>query len=510
MHVMASDSTRTMSRDGEGVAGNPGVLTPFVPKQSVQLLFVDDDRALREECEGLLRAQGYHPTVTGRGVGALELVRLRHFDVVLVDHQPTDALGPDILRAARVTNPDTLVIVMTVSPSAPWSLEARSAGAWEVLPKPFAAEQLLMLVGRASRAVLTHREARTMGHAGAEEPPEDSMPMLGSAPAFRRAVELARRVAPTDASVVLSGESGTGKEGIARLIHRTSRRASRNLVPINCAAMPQTLLESELFGHCKGAFTGADRDKRGLLEVASGGTLFLDELTEMSQPLQAKLLRVLQDGVVRRVGSERIDATVDLRVIAATDVDPYQSVACGVLREDLFYRLRVVQIELPPLRERTEDIPLLAGHFLTLYWRRHRASEGIQPRLSTAALELLCAQPWPGNVRELQNVIENVAVLAEPGHLIRPDDVQLRGAVSDEEAMRRTLPSGLLDDAYHTARERVIAQFEREFLARLFTGGGGNMSHAARSAGINRTTLYRLIDRHGLVRDEPSGNLERA
>ena len=232
-----------------------------------------------------------------------------------------------------------------------------------------------ILLGRASHAVAVSRETRAFRDRQAEEHGNsDRITLLGISPAFRQAVELARKVSGTDASVMISGESGTGKELIAQFIHRHSRRAGRKLVPINCAALPEPLLESGMFGHRKGSFTGADRDKVGLLEAANGGTLFLDELAEMSHALQAKLLRVLQDGVVRRVGSEQQDAVVDVRFISATNREPQDAVNAGVLREDLYYRLRVVPIKLPPLRKRLEDIPLLANHFLAHYWERHRAS----------------------------------------------------------------------------------------------------------------------------------------
>jgi transcriptional regulator with PAS, ATPase and Fis domain len=320
-------------------------------------------------------------------------------------------------------------------------------------------------------------------------------------------VELARKVAATDASVFISGESGTGKEVIAQFIHQHSRRVGRNLVAINCAALPEQLLESELFGHRKGAFTGADRDKPGLLETANGGTFFLDELTEMSMPLQAKLLRVLQDGVVRRVGSEQQDAVVDVRYIAATNRDPQDAVNQGILRGDLFYRLRVVPIKLPPLRKRPEDIPLLTNHFLSLYWQRHRQMGERMPRLSEAAAAFLRSRPWRGNVRELQNVIEHVAVLAEPDQLIQPNDIPIYedGAEYPSEA---AISTPVLDEAYHLAKDRVVAQFEKEYLTRLIGRAGGNMSKAARLANIDRTTLYRLMDKHSFQRDELSGQTE--
>jgi transcriptional regulator with PAS, ATPase and Fis domain len=308
---------------------------------------------------------------------------------------------------------------------------------------------------------------------------------------------------------MIYGESGTGKEVIAHFIHAHSRRASRKLVPINCAALPEPLLESEMFGHRKGAFTGADRDKPGLLETANGGTLFLDELTEMSHPIQAKLLRAIQDGVVRRVGSETQDAVVDVRFISATNRDPQEAVREQRLREDLFYRLRVVPIKLPPLRKRVEDIPILASHFLAHYWARHRTRKEAPPRLTPEAMESLRLRPWRGNVRELQNTIEHVAVLAEPGQPIRAEDIPNSEEPSGHVEKETGFYTEVLDDAYHTAKDRLVAHFEREYLARLVTRAGGNMSKAARLASIDRTTLYRLIEKHSLRRDTLSeGGME--
>ena len=282
---------------------------------------------------------------------------------------------------------------MTGNPSVASSIEALRVGAWDYLPKPFSATHLQVLVGRASHAVLVTRETKALRQQLVQQNGNsDKITLLGVAPAFRKAVELARKVAPTDASVMITGESGTGKEVIAQFIHQHSRRASRKLVPINCAALPEPLLECEMFGHRKGAFTGADRDKPGLLETANGGTLFLDELTEMSLPLQAKLLRVLQDGVVRRVGSEQQDATVDVRFVSATNRDPQEAVNAGILREDLFYRLRVVPITLPPLRERDEDIAMLANHFLAYFWERHREAGDTLAASSPTTAWSFCAR----------------------------------------------------------------------------------------------------------------------
>jgi DNA-binding NtrC family response regulator len=506
---MTSVSIGNASIDGaSGPRQDPLAIAPDV-KASLRLLLVDDDRTLREGCASVLQGDGYHVTVLGRGDEAVDTVRRRKFDIVLVDLYMTPVSGMDILAATLEAHKDTIVIVMTGNPSVTSSIEALRAGAWDYLPKPFSASHLQILIGRASHAVAVARETRDLRSRLVEQSGNsDKITLLGVSPAFRQAVELARRVASTDASVMISGESGTGKELIAQFIHRHSRRASRKLVPINCAALPEPLLESEMFGHRKGAFTGADRDKPGLLETANGGTLFLDELTEMSHPLQAKLLRVLQDGVVRRVGSETQDAVVDVRFISATNREPQEAVNAGILREDLFYRLRVVPIKLPPLRKRLEDIPLLANHFLAHYWERHRPSGETVPKLTEACIEYLRSRPWRGNVRELQNVIEHVAVIAEPGRPIRPEDIPAYDEVGPAAGADGGVPSAIMSDAYHQAKEKLVAHFEKEYLQRLVVRAGGNMSRAARLANIDRTTLYRLMEKHGFRRDELAGTLE--
>ena len=485
--------------DAHSPVADPLSLDPGI-KAGISILIVDDDRTLREGCASVLQVDGYSVTTAARGDDALEQIKRRRFDLVLVDLYMTPVSGMDVLRAALQASRDTLVVVMTGNPSVTSSVEALRAGGWDYLAKPFAAAHLQVLVGRAAHAIMVARETSVIREQLLKQHGNsDKITLLGISPAFRQAVELARKVAATDASVMLIGESGTGKEVIAQFIHRHSRRASRKLVPINCAALPEPLLESEMFGHRKGAFTGADREKRGLLETANGGTLFLDELTELTHPLQAKLLRVLQDGVVRRVGSEQQDAVVDVRFISATNRDPQEAVSQRILREDLFYRLRVFPIKLPPLRNRPEDIELLATHFLTHYWGRHRARNAEQPTLTPAAMGLLRTRQWRGNVRELQNVIEHLAVLAEPGQPIRPEDVP----VVDDGAtpvVEGTLPASVMDEAYHLAKETLIAHFERAYLGRLVTRAAGNMSRAARLASIDRTTLYRLMEKHNFRR----------
>lgn len=490
---------------------------------ALRILVVDDDRTLREGCANILRLDGHHVVAFGRGEEAIDAAERQHFDIALVDLYMTPISGMDVLRAITASSRDTLVVVMTGNPTVASSLDALRAGAWDYLPKPFSASHLQVLVGRAAHAARGGRSPRELrtdsatagianggapaARVSASEAPapraaaDGGDALIGDSAALRQAVAMARRVAPADASVMIFGESGTGKELIAQFIHRHSRRASRKMIAINCAAIPGALLESEMFGHKKGAFTGADRDKTGLLEAADGGTLFLDELGEMPMPLQAKLLRVLQDGVVRRVGSERQDAVVNVRFVAATNRDPHEAVKQGLLREDLFYRLCVVPIKLPPLRQRPDDVGALAQHFFERFWRRHRAAGSARPPFSAAALSFLQSRPWRGNVRELQNVIEHLTVVAEAGRPIEPEDIPLYEEQAAEDGVS-AVPAGLYGDAFHAAKEQLVTHFEREYLNRLSTRAAGNMSRAARLAGVDRTTLYRLMEKHGMRRDD--------
>jgi DNA-binding NtrC family response regulator len=476
---------------------------PDALRSGVRILVIDDDRTLREGCASVLNAEGYSVTISGRYEEAMDAFRRSRFDVVLVDLYMTPVSGLEILKSLLAARPETIVVMMTGNPSVNSSVEALRIGAWDYLPKPFSASHLQVLIGRAAYTVLASREREQERSAEFEESSNsDRVTLLGGSLAFRRVVELARKVARTNASVMLIGESGTGKELIAQFVHRHSDRAKFPLVPLNCAAVPEHLLESEMFGHRKGSFTGADREKVGLIEVAHNGTFFLDELTEMPLTLQAKLLRVVQDGVLRRVGSEKADATVDVRFLSATNRDPREAIRSKHLREDLFYRLNVFPIDLPPLRDRVEDIPVLARHFLEINWRRHHGSRDEPPTFSDGAIEILQACPWRGNVRELQNVVERLAVLAGPGSEIKPDEIVLHNEpVGSAEGAGGSIPVALLNEAYHVAKEQVLTKFEKEYLARLVARASGNMSRAARLANVDRTTLYRLLDRHNIRRD---------
>src|SRR5882672_9009559 len=501
MSDFASDQSQGRVRPGSAVPPRQAVslpqLTPEL-KASIHILVVDDERSLRESCATVLRYEGYEVSLASHGDEAGLMLKRSKFDIVLLDLYMGDVPGMRLLRMCLEAHPDTIVIMITGNPSVDSSLEALRAGAWDYLPKPFSGTHLQILIGRAAHAVIVARESHALqAEFAREHGNSDLITVLGTAPGFRRAVELARRVAGTDASVFITGESGSGKELIAQFIHHHSRRSTRAIVAVNCAALPEALLESEMFGHCKGAFTGAVRDKPGLLEAANGGTLLLDELVEMSKPIQAKLLRVIQDGVVRRVGSETTDAVVNVRFIASTNRNPEEAVAAGLLREDLYYRLRVVPIHVPPLRERPTDIRLLAEHFLAHYWARRCRDGAPLPTISDATVRALRARPWKGNVRELQNVIEHMVVLLEPGAEIRPEDIPSLGEQLTAEGPGWTPRDVSTEEPYYAARDRLIAEFELRYLTKLVSRAGGNMSRAARAAAVDRTTLYRLMERHG-------------
>jgi DNA-binding NtrC family response regulator len=465
-------------------------------RETIRILIVDDDRTLRESCASILSSEGYQISTSGRGDEALQMIRRLNPDIVLLDLYLPDVPGLDILQEAVRVHPSCLVIVMTGKASVESSIEVLRAGAWSYIPKPFSAVHLNILVGRAAHSVMVARETvqqqesqNVVGHS-------ERITLLGKSESFTKVLHAARRVASTDASVFIHGESGTGKELIAQFIHQNSRRSSREMVSINSAAMPETLLESEMFGHVAGAFSGAIRDKKGLLEAADGGTLFLDEINEMPMAVQAKLLRVIQDGVVRRLGSIAVDAVVDVRFIAATNQDPLEAVRLGKLRKDLRYRLCVFPIEIPPLRERPEDIVVLAEHYLRVFWEKHRRGEA-HPVLSGDAVAMLCRWPWPGNVRELRNTMEHTVVLLPAGAAtVEAEILPMQETAEQFEGVGAGAGVYPLHTDYHSAREILLSDFEQTYLRTIVRKANGNLSDAARIAGVDRTTLYRLMEKH--------------
>jgi len=441
-------------------------------EQPRKILAVDDDPDLLRLLAIRLKSAGYDVTAVESAEKALAQLSVARPHLVVTDLRMSGMDGMALFDAIHQTQPTLPVIILTAHGTIPDAVAATKRGVFGYLTKPFDAQALLEEVGRALAAG---------GAAGAEPPAggdEWRAAIITRNPALEDVLAKARLVAATDASVFIVGESGTGKELLAQAIHNASARRERAFVAINCGAMPEQLLESELFGHVKGAFTGAMRDHKGLFQTADQGTLFLDEIGDMPLPLQVKLLRVLQERQVRPVGAtQSID--VDVRVISATNRDIETEMTAGRFREDLYYRLNVVALKLPSLAERREDIPLLANHFLTALARKyHKTINSISPE----ALELLVSATWPGNVRQLYNVIEQSAALCS---------TPLIPVALVQQAIQH-------QQSEFASFEQARKQFERDYLTRLLKITAGNVSQAAKLAQRNRTEFYKLLQRHEL------------
>ncbi|HEY0019239.1 MAG TPA: sigma-54 dependent transcriptional regulator [Longimicrobium sp.] len=458
---------------------------------AISVLICDDEELLVKSCGQILSSEGYTVHTEGRGKNALENVRRHRPDIVLTDLMLPDMDGLALLKEIKKVAPDTLVVMITGFATVDSSVEAIRAGAYDYIPKPFTATQLRILIGRAAQQVQlvrdnAHLRDQLKKHYSFEN-------IIGTSESIQKVFSVVSRVAPTDASVFISGESGTGKELIARACHTNSRRSDRQFVAINCAALPDNLLESELFGHEKGAFTDARETKRGLFEVASGGTLFLDEISEMSMELQAKLLRVLQERRIRRVGGEA-EIPIDVRLVSATNRDPEAAVRDGNLRQDLLYRLNVVPVKLPPLRQRREDIPALAQHYLRKFGQEYERGN---LRFSPEALRVLVDYHWPGNVRELQNMVERIVSLCMPGEEITAEDLPEELTATQQASGRSSIVYSA-DLPFHEAKNDAITVFEKEYLRDLLRRHSGNISQAARTAGIDRKTIHRMLTKYDL------------
>ena len=445
---------------------------------SGRILVVDDDAVARQLLGEALKKDGYEFEIASGGAEAIALGRAKPFDVVLTDIKMGAVDGLAVLREFRQRSPETAIVLLTAFGSMDGAVEAIKQGAYDYLAKPFKKEDIKLVVKRS----LEHsRLVRENARIREELRERKGAPLVGSSPAILEVYKLVARVASGRSTVLLEGESGTGKELMARAIHANSPRKDRAFVPVNCAALTETLLESELFGHDKGAFTGALATKRGLFEAADQGTLFLDEIGDISPALQVKLLRVIQEQEVRHVGGTA-SVKVDVRIVAATNRDLAQMVKDGKFREDLFYRLNVVRIVLPPLRARREDIPMLAHHFLCkASAANNRPVRGFVPE----TMALLERYHWPGNVRELENIIERTVSLA-PGPLIMPDD--LPEAIRKAEAAPAAGDDALLS----------LDEVEKRHLSRVLKETGGNKVRAAKILGIDRRTLYRMAERFGI------------
>jgi DNA-binding NtrC family response regulator len=448
-------------------------------RSPIRLLVVDDDELLRQTLARRFERQGMTVSVASNGAEAISRAAEARFDVALLDLHLPDMSGIDVLAHLKEAQPELEALMLTAHGSIETAIQAMKRGAYDYLTKPFHLPELEVQIQKAHEKVQLHRRERQWVAAGQLGYESDRYRLIGASPLMRRVVQLIEKVAPTDATVLICGASGTGKELVARALHYNSPRRERPLVTINCASLQETLLESELFGHEKGAFTGAVLTKQGLIEVAEGGTLFIDEIAEMAPGLQAKLLRVLENGHYRRVGSTQ-EAHADVRVIAATNKDLEAEQKAGRFREDLYYRLNVVSIKLPALHDRPEDIPELVHHFL----RTRRV--GAQPfRIQPEALEALTRYDWPGNVRELANVLERAQILAEDSNITLDD-----------------LPEGIVETAPPAAgpggHPDYLREVERRHVQEVLSREKGNKVHAARALGISRRALYRLIRKYHL------------
>jgi DNA-binding NtrC family response regulator len=443
----------------------------------IRLLIVDDDDQLRQTLARRFKRQGMEVTEADSAEKALALAERIRCDVALLDLHLPGMSGIELLAQIKERLPELEALMFTAHGSIETAIQAMKQGAYDYLTKPFHLPELEVYVQKAYEKVQLVRRERQWAEQISFE--SARYRLVGSSPGMARVRQLIEKVAPADATVLICGASGTGKELVARALHYNSPRRDRPLVTINCAALQETLLESELFGHEKGAFTGATQAKPGLVEVAEGGTLFIDEIAEMAPGLQSKLLRVLEDGHFRHVGSTQ-EQYADVRVIAATNKNLAEAQQAGRFREDLYYRLNVVTFTLPPLRDRREDIPELVQHFL-----KNRQIGAIPYRIVTEALDAILRYDWPGNVRELANVLERAQILAED-HLITPDDFP-------ETIVERGLgvePS--------EGDPRHLRTVERRHVQEVLRQERGNKVHAARVLGISRRALYRLIDKYHL------------
>ncbi|MCS6815777.1 MAG: sigma-54 dependent transcriptional regulator [Blastocatellia bacterium] len=450
-----------------------------LPKDKVRILIVDDEAVVRESLGNWFREEGYLVDVAGSGKETLQKLAESSYDLFLIDIKMPGMDGLQLQRRIREIAPDATIIIMTAYASVETAVEAMKQGAYDYIVKPFDPDQLEHVIRNAvERKQLVAENIRLRERLQEMELFHE---IIGQSPAIRRVLEQIRLVAMSDTTVLIRGESGTGKELVARAIHANSPRRYMPIVIVNCGALAEGVIESELFGHEKGAFTGAHYRRKGKFELADGGTLFLDEIGDISLKTQVDLLRVLEEKKIFRVGGNT-PISVDFRLIAATNKDLEALVAEGKFREDLYYRINVFSITIPPLRERREDIPLLAEHFLKKFARSmNKPVHGI----STAAMALLQQYDWPGNVRELQNAIER-AVLVCRGREIQPEDLPL-----------------YVNEARESAVGKTLAEVERQHIARILQETGWNISQAARLLGIDRVTLYNKIRKYQLKPDSP-------
>ncbi|HJQ70430.1 MAG TPA: sigma-54 dependent transcriptional regulator [Blastocatellia bacterium] len=455
-------------------------------KSGGRILVVDDESSVTDAFEIILIDLGQEVKTARAVAEAQELLSEHVFDLVFTDLRLPDGTGIDLLGRIKESSPETEVILMTAHGSLDVTIEAIKKGAYYYLEKPFTPDQLIMLTERALQLRAIKTENKSLKQTLAAE--SEAFGIIGRTTKMRRIYQTIRATANSEAAVLIEGESGTGKELIATAFHFQSSRADRPFIAINCAAIPRDLIESELFGYKRGAFTGADRDKKGLIETVSGGTLLLDELAEMPVHLQTKLLRVLQERKLRRLGDEQT-ISVDFRLIAATNRDTQQAMREGALREDLYFRISTIKINVPPLRERLDDLALLAELFLNRYSEKYdKKIRGI----SQPAFALLSRYAWPGNVRELESVIERAVLFCQEDH-IGPDDLPEHVHAGGAGHYRCEIPPYL-----------TLEEIEREAIEQTLERTGGNVKKTAQILNLHRPTLYRKLKRFGIKGDGPA------
>jgi DNA-binding NtrC family response regulator len=455
---------------------------------SDRVLVVEDDAAQRVGLQQLLKSWGFAVEVATDGQDALDKLAAVRPTIVLSDLVMPRVSGLDLLAGVKQDDPDVTVVLMTAQGTVETAVTAIKSGAYDYLSKPIDPQRLKILLDQIVERHDTQREVRVLRRQLQERGSFGKM--IGASVEMRKIYQMVEQAAPTSASVLVSGESGTGKELVAQTVHQLSQRAAQPFIPLNCAAIPDTLLESELFGHEKGAFTGAIARRQGAFELANRGTLFLDEIAEMTPATQAKLLRVLQERSFRTLGGQR-EQSVDIRVIAATNVDPPEAVRQGKLREDLFYRLNVFAIQLPPLRERKEDIPLLVQSFVREFnTRNNRTVAGVSDR----TMALLEQHNWPGNIRELRNVIERATIVAR-GDMIEPGDLPL--LTPSTAPTPPAAPGGTA-----LAAGITVDEAERRLIEVTLAHTGGNKTRAAEMLGISLKTLHNKLNRMKDTKDQ--------
>ena len=469
-----------------------------------RILVVDDEESIREFLEIMLKKEGYNVTCAENGSVAKNILEKKSFDLVISDFQMPEMTGMELLKFVKEYFPQTAFMMITAFGTTESAVEAMKVGAYDYITKPFKIDEVRINIANALRSQSLEKENRYLKKELVRE--YSFQNLIGNTPKMHEIFEMVKRVCHAPTNILITGESGTGKEVIAKSIHYNGGLKSKPFVTINCGAIPENLMESEMFGHKKGSFTGAISDKEGLFETANGGTLFLDEIGELPLNIQVKLLRALQERIIRKVGGTE-DTKVDVRIIAATNRDLQSMIKESTFRQDLYYRLNVIQIQAPSLNERSEDVPLLANHFLKKY--NERLNKSIQG-ISAEAMQILCKYSYPGNVRELENIIERTVAL-EPGSSILPESLPPFVNTSEGRKLASSHEIEVTEDGVDL--EKILGQLEKELLIKAMHISGGIKKRAAKLLGITSRSMRYRAQKHelkALIDDEGEEDFEEA